>query len=99
MESSTLYCEVARSLDQEMSMITLKVNGRTHTLDADPATPLLYILSEDLELRGPKFGCRLGQCGCCTVIVTGPAIRACITPVSNVAGAGTTPVAALGPSA
>src|SRR5262245_12704695 len=57
------------SLDQEMSMITLKVNGRTHTLDADPATPLLYILSDDMELRGPKFGCGLGQCGCCTVIV------------------------------
>lgn len=68
-------------------MTTLKVNGRTHTLDIDPATPLLYALSDDLELRGPKFGCGLGQCGACTVIVKGNAIRSCITPVKTVAGA------------
>jgi len=80
-------------------MITLKVNGRTHTLDADPATPLLYILSDDLELRGPKFGCGLGQCGCCTVIVKGQAIRSCVTPVSNVAGAEITTLEGLGSSA
>src|SRR5580698_7184285 len=70
-----------------MSAITLKVNGRTHTLDLDPATPLLYALSDDLELRGPKFGCGLGQCGACTVIVKGNAVRSCITPVKSVAGA------------
>ena len=52
-----------------MSSIALKVNGRSHTLDVDPDTPLLYILSDDLELNGPKFGCGLGQCGACTVIV------------------------------
>jgi len=65
-------------------MITLKVNGRSHTLDLDPATPLLYALSDDLDLRGPKFGCGLGQCGACTVIVKGQAIRSCITTVRSV---------------
>ena len=69
-----------------MSVITLKVNGQTHTLDLDPATPLLYALSDDLALRGPKFGCGLGQCGACTAIVNGAAIRSCVTPVSAVAG-------------
>src|SRR5580692_5706612 len=70
-----------------MSTITLKVNGTTHTLDLDPATPLLYALSDDLELRGPKFGCGLGQCGACTVIVKGQAVRSCITPVQRMQGA------------
>src|SRR5881396_2044849 len=79
-----------------MSMITLKVNGRTHTLDADPATPLLYILSDDLELRGPKFGCGLGQCGACTVIIKGQAVRSCITTVSSVAGSEITTLEGLG---
>src|SRR5213594_1392369 len=80
----------------EGSMITLKVNGRTHTLDVDPATPLLYILIDDLALRGPKFGCGLGQCGCCTVIIKGQAIRSCVTPVSTVAGAEITTLEGLG---
>ena len=70
-----------------MSAVTLRVNGVTHTLDIDPATPLLYALSDDLELRGPKFGCGLGQCGACTVIVKGSAVRSCITTVKAVAGA------------
>jgi nicotinate dehydrogenase subunit A len=64
--------------------INLKVNGRAHKLDLDPATPLLYALSDDLDLRGPKFGCGLGQCGACTVIVKGQAVRSCITPVKSV---------------
>src|SRR5947207_8519047 len=81
-----------------MSMITLKVNGRTHTLDADPATPLLYILSDDLALRGPKFGCGLGQCGSCMVIVKGQAVRSCVTLVSTVAGAEITTLEGLGSS-
>jgi len=79
-----------------MSAITLKVNGRTHNLDLDPATPLLYALSDDLELRGPKFGCGLGQCGACTVIVKGQAIRSCITPVRTVAGAEITTLEGIG---
>ena len=70
-----------------MSVVKLKVNGREHSVDVDPATPLLYVLSDDLELRGPKFGCGLGQCGSCTVIVKGQAVRSCITAVSSVAEA------------
>src|SRR2546430_15114910 len=76
--------------------ITLKVNGRPHAVDADPATPLLYVLSDDLALNGPKFGCGLGQCGCCTVIVRGQAIRSCVTPVGSVAGAEVTTLEGLG---
>jgi aerobic-type carbon monoxide dehydrogenase small subunit (CoxS/CutS family) len=67
-----------------MSNISLKVNGSAHTVDVDPSTPLLYILRNDLGLQGPRFGCGLGQCGACTVIVNGQAIRSCITPVSSV---------------
>jgi len=73
-----------------MSNIALKVNGSTHTLDVDPGTPLLYILRNDLGLRGPRFGCGLGQCGLCTVIINGVATRSCITPASAVKGEITT---------
>src|SRR5579863_7850200 len=67
-----------------MSKVTLNVNGGTHTVDIDPATPLLYILRNDLGLQGPRFGCGLGQCGACTVIINGVATRSCITPASAV---------------
>ena len=73
-----------------MSDVTLKVNGETHTLDIDPSTPLLYILRNDLGLQGPRFGCGLGQCGACTVIVDGAAIRSCITATSRIEGEITT---------
>jgi len=79
-----------------MATVTLRVNGFTHTLEIDPATPLLYALSDDLELRGPKFGCGLGQCGACTVIVNGNAVRSCVTTVKTVAGAGITTLEGLG---
>jgi len=79
-----------------MSMITLKVNGRPVMLDVDPTTPLLYILSDDLALRGPKFGCGLGQCGSCTVLIKGQAVRSCVTAVSSVAGAEITTLEGLG---
>jgi nicotinate dehydrogenase subunit A len=79
-----------------MSAITLKVSGRTHALDLDPSTPLLYALSDDLQLRGPKFGCGLGQCGACTAIVNGAAVRTCVTPVSAVAGKEITTLEGLG---
>ena len=79
-----------------MGVVTLKVNGSTHTLDIDPATPLLYALSDDLELRGPKFGCGLGQCGACTVIVKGNAVRSCITTLKTVGEAEVTTLEGLG---
>ena len=79
-----------------MSLITLRVNRRSHTIDVDPATPLLYVLSDDLEQRGPRFGCGLGQCGACTVIVRGQAIRSCTTTVQSVAGADVTTLDGLG---
>lgn len=64
--------------------LTLIVNGKSHTLDVDPSTPLLYVLRNDLGLQGPRFGCGLGQCGACTVIVNGVATRSCIVRVSAV---------------
>src|SRR5215475_13212103 len=67
-----------------MASITLKVNGGTHKVDVEPSTPLLYVLRNDLELRGPRFGCGLGQCGACTVIINGVATRSCVTSVSSV---------------
>src|SRR5258705_7716298 len=73
-----------------MAIITLKVNGATHRVDVEPSTPLLYILRNDLGLEGPKFGCGLGQCGACTVIVNGVATRSCITQTSAVKGEVTT---------
>jgi aerobic-type carbon monoxide dehydrogenase small subunit (CoxS/CutS family) len=70
-----------------MSNITLKVNGQIHALDIDPSTPLLYVLRNDLGLQGPRFGCGLGQCGACTVIIKGEAVRSCIRSASAVQGA------------
>jgi nicotinate dehydrogenase subunit A len=65
-----------------MARISLKVNGKTQVVDVDPETPLLYVLRNDLQLNGPKFGCGLAQCGACTVILNGNAIRSCVTLVS-----------------
>jgi nicotinate dehydrogenase subunit A len=76
--------------------MNLTVNGQTHSVDTDPSTPLLYVLSDDLALRGPKFGCGLGQCGCCTVLIKGRPVRSCITPVSTVAGSEITTLEGLG---
>jgi len=76
--------------------IALTVNRVSHTVDVDPATPLLYVLGDDLGIRGPKFGCGLGQCGSCTVIVRGRAIRSCMTPVGSVRGAEITTLEGLG---
>jgi nicotinate dehydrogenase subunit A len=76
--------------------MSLHVNGRTHTVDVDPATPLLYVLSDDLELRGPKFGCGLGQCGACMVILKGTAVRSCVTPVKAALGSEITTLEGLG---
>jgi nicotinate dehydrogenase subunit A len=62
-------------------VITLKVNGQSHAVDADPATPLLYVLRDHLQLNGAKYGCGLGQCGACTVLVDGEPVFSCITPI------------------
>lgn len=88
-----------------MPSINLRVNGRAHTVDVDESTPLLYVLSDELALNGPKFGCGLGQCGSCTVIVSarsgtgddpGQAVRSCVTPVKAVAGSDITTLEGLG---
>ena len=67
-------------------MINLKVNGKDYNVDADPSTPILWVLRDSLELTGTKFGCGMAQCGACTVHLNGDAIRSCITPVARAAG-------------
>ena len=67
-------------------MITLDVNGKSHQTETDPTTPLLYVLRDELQLNGAKFGCGLGQCGACTVMVDGRAVFSCITPIAALAG-------------
>jgi nicotinate dehydrogenase subunit A len=79
-----------------MATFTLRVNGQNHRVDAVPETPLLFVLSDDLTLRGPKFGCGLGQCGSCTVMVKGEAVRSCMTPVSTVGSSEITTLEGLG---
>jgi nicotinate dehydrogenase subunit A len=67
-----------------MSKISLRVNGKTQTVDVETATPLLYVLGDELGLRGPKFGCGMAQCGACTVLMRGKAVRSCVIPVGSV---------------
>jgi nicotinate dehydrogenase subunit A len=81
-----------------MTQISLKVNGRVRVVDTDPATPLLYVLRDDLGLKGPRFGCGLGQCGACTVILDGNAVRSCITPVKTTQNRAITTLEGLGSS-
>ena len=76
--------------------ITLNVNGSTHEVEADPATPLLYLLRDELALNGAKFGCGLGQCGSCTVMVDGEAVFSCVTPILLLEGREITTVEGLG---
>jgi len=79
-----------------MARISLKVNGTTQVVEIDPDTPLLYVLRNDLQLNGPKFGCGLAQCGACTVIMNGNAIRSCVTVVSAVQNQPVTTLEGLG---
>jgi aerobic-type carbon monoxide dehydrogenase small subunit (CoxS/CutS family) len=79
-----------------MARVTLQVDGKTHTIDADPDMPLLYALRNELGMINPHFGCGLAQCGACTVHVDGVAVRSCVTPVSAAAGAAITTLAGLG---
>ena len=67
-------------------MVRVVVNGKSHQLDVEPDTPLLYVLRDNLGLHGPKFGCGLAQCGSCTVLVDGKALRSCVAPVSQIQG-------------
>ncbi len=76
-------------------MTTLNVNGRTVTVDADPSTPLLWALRDQLQLTGTKFGCGIAACGACTVHENGAPTRACVTPISALAGAQVTTIEAI----
>jgi nicotinate dehydrogenase subunit A len=76
--------------------ITLKVNGTDQTIDSDPETPLLYVLRDDLKLNAAKFGCGLGQCGACTVMVDGEAVLSCVTPILLLEGRAVTTLEGLG---
>ena len=80
-------------------MIRLNVNGHDHDVDAEPDTPLLYVLRDDLALNGAKFGCGLGQCGACTVMVDGQAVFSCLTPVALLPGRNVRTIEGLGMNA
>ncbi|HXD51464.1 MAG TPA: (2Fe-2S)-binding protein [Burkholderiales bacterium] len=77
---------------------TIRVNGKSHSIEAADATPLLYVLRNDLELNGAKYGCGFAQCGACTVIVDGKPVRSCVTALSTVAGKAITTIEGLGGS-
>jgi nicotinate dehydrogenase subunit A len=79
-----------------MPKISLRVNGKTRVVDTEPDVPLLYVLRNDLELNGPKFGCGMAQCGACTVLMDGNAIRSCVTPISAVQNKPVTTLEGLG---
>jgi nicotinate dehydrogenase subunit A len=79
-----------------MARISLRVNNQSRVVDTDPTTPLLYVLRDDLELHGPRFGCGLGQCGACTVIMDGNAVRSCSIPVSGAQNRNITTLEGLG---
>jgi nicotinate dehydrogenase subunit A len=79
-----------------MASYRLLVNGKTHSVSVEPGTPLLYVLRNDLELNGPKFGCGLAQCGACTVLMDGKPVRSCVTPVSTAVKAHITTIEGLG---
>ena len=82
-----------------MARISLNVNGKPRMVDVDPTTPLLYVLRNELELNGPRFGCGLAQCGACSVIMDGRAIRSCVTPVKSAEKKAVTTLEGLGSSA
>ena len=79
--------------------VTLTINGKTETVDADPSTPLLWVLRDHLGMTGTKFGCGIAQCGACTVHVEGMATRSCQVPLQSVAGANITTIEGLSPTA
>jgi nicotinate dehydrogenase subunit A len=82
-----------------MSRISLNVNGKARTIDVDPSTPLLYVLRNEFQLNGPKFGCGMSQCGACTVLAEGRTVRSCSVPVSSMEKRNITTLEGLGTSA
>src|SRR5579862_4909653 len=86
----------SRTKEFVMARISLTVNGKSRSVDTDPSTPLLYVLRDDLELNGPRFGCGLAQCGACTVIMDGAAVRSCTLPVNAAKGKSVTTLEGLG---
>src|SRR3989442_2790832 len=86
MQQTIIARRAQKTLTESEKTMKLTVNGSEHSVVATPDTPLLYVLRDDLNLNGPKFGCGLGQCGACTVHLDGKPIRSCITPVGNAAG-------------
>jgi len=82
--------------DTAMARISLKVNGKSRVVETDPDTPLLYVLRGNLDLHGPRFGCGLGQCGACTVLVDGNTMRSCMLPVSAAENKSVTTLEGLG---
>lgn len=87
---------VENHLEDHMARLTLRVNGRDHTVDVPPDMPLLWTLRDTLGLTGTKYGCGVAQCGACTVHLDGQAVRSCVTPVSRVQGHEVTTIEALG---
>lgn len=83
-------------MSSQTQTLALNVNQHTYQIDVQPDTPLLYVLRNDLQLNGPKFGCGLGECGACTVLVDGVAARSCVIPVQGVAGHDITTLEGLG---
>jgi nicotinate dehydrogenase subunit A len=79
-----------------LQTISLRINGATHAVTVEPDTPLLYVLRNDIALNGAKFGCGLGQCGACTVVIDGAAVRSCRSPVGKAAGKEITTIEGLG---
>jgi nicotinate dehydrogenase subunit A len=79
-----------------MKPIQLKVNGRSHSVTVDGETPLLFVLNDELKLRGPRYGCGMAQCGSCTVILHGQLVRSCVMPVSQVGSAEITTLEGIG---
>src|ERR1700756_1693545 len=90
MQTVVFFLRLNRSRPGQTGMtqdtISLSVNGRVHDIVAVPDTPLLYVLRNDLELNGPKYGCGLGECGTCTVLIDGVAARSCVIPIEGCAG-------------
>jgi nicotinate dehydrogenase subunit A len=91
--------EACEPNQKQSSGLSISVNGRSHSVQAAPGTPLLYVLRNELQLRGPRFGCGLAECGACTVMVGNQSVRSCVTKVEDVSGKSITTLEGLGTSA